>query len=135
MTLTITDPQGSIDLENFDRLYYGYSKLDQDLCMGTANHNQQYYKPKSGTPPDLNVPGQVKVQLENNAGSAHPELNMTISVTKYGLVNLKWEYSERPETVKNPFRVPAGVVEDVTATEKLTLTCQRVCSMDPNVRR
>lgn len=110
-SLTLEDPNGPIDLWKLRNIYYGNNETDQNLCYGIKGHEQQYYKVKGDTSqPDLEVPGQIVIPLENNS-PAHPDLNLTITVTTASMVNIAWNYADKPETVKTPYEIPSKIVD------------------------
>lgn len=109
--LTLTDPNGPINLFDFRNMYYGNSVTDQNLCYGVLGHEKQYYKTKDGNHPDLTKPGPVTVELVNNVPGAHPDLNLTITLTEASMINLRWEYADSPDTIKQPYAVPSNIVD------------------------
>ena len=111
LTLTLTDPKGPIDLYKLRNLYYGNSMQDQNLCYGILGHEKQYYTVKGGVAPVLDNAGPVVVQLVNNVPGAHPNVNLTLRLTEDSMVNIQWEYSESPDTIKQPYQIPANIVD------------------------
>jgi len=110
-TLTLTDPNGPIDLFKFRNLYYGYSLQDQNLCYGIHGHEKQFYMVKDGATPNLDSAGPVVVSLVNNVQNAHPNVNLTLRLTEDSMVNIQWEYAESPDTIKQPYQIPANIVD------------------------
>lgn len=110
VSLTLTDPNGPIDLYKLRNLYYGNSAHDQNLCFGILGHEKQYYKVKGGGTPDLTGTAPLVIELENNAPGGHPDLNLTLTVTEASIVNIRWNYADKPETVKTPYEVPTNIV-------------------------
>jgi len=105
------DSNGPIDLLAFRIMYYGNSKYEQNLCFGIDGHEKQFYKVKSGVTPDLSKPGPITVRLENNMNLAHPDLDLTITVTETGIVNIQWDFSTDDKNVQKPYRVPQSLID------------------------
>jgi len=110
LSLTLTDPNGPIDLYKLRNLYYGDSTHDQNLCYGILGHEKQYYKVKDGGSPDLSGTAPLVIPLTNNQPGGHPDLDLTITVTEASIVNIRWNYADKPETVKTPYEVPTNIV-------------------------
>lgn len=110
-TLVLSDPNGPIDLYKLRNLYYGNSAVDQNLCYGILGHEKQYYKVKSGGTPDLGGTAPLVIPLVNNQPGAHPDLNLTITVTEASMVNIRWNYADKPDGVKTPYEIPATIVD------------------------
>jgi hypothetical protein len=91
-------------------LYYGYSKTDQNLCYGVLGHGDQYYKVK-GDVPDLEKAGSITIPLVNNKPNAHPDIDLTITLTQASMVNIRWNYASAPDNVKKPYEIPTKIVD------------------------
>lgn len=42
---------------------------------------------------------------------AHPELNIIITLTEADIVNIRWNYANKPEPVKTPYEIPANIID------------------------
>lgn len=110
-SLTFTDSNGPIDLTKFRYLYYGYSAKDSNLCVGILGHEKQFYKLKEGELPDFSGTAPVTLQLVNNMPNAHPDLNLTITLTEADVVNIRWNYAAKPDAVKTPYEIPSSIID------------------------
>lgn len=109
-TLTLADPNGAINLGKLRDLYYGNSQTDQNLCVGILGHEKQFYKAKGGNTPDFDTTAPVTITLENNQPGAHPDIDLTITLTEASMVNIAWNYTAKPDAVKTPYAVPQSIV-------------------------
>jgi alpha-glucosidase (family GH31 glycosyl hydrolase) len=109
--LVLSDPTGPIDTFQLRDMYYGSAATDQNLCPDTYGSDAQFYKIKNGTDYNLHTTAPVLLQLENNRASAHPDLNLTITLTESNMINLRWNYASKPESVKTPYEIPSNIVD------------------------
>lgn len=42
---------------------------------------------------------------------AHPELNITIMLTEADIVNIRWNYANKPDPVKTPYEIPTNIID------------------------
>jgi len=52
----------------------------------------------------------MTIHLENNVNTAHPDIDLTITVTESEMVNIKWNYAKKPATVKTPYEIPESII-------------------------
>ena len=110
-SLKLWDITGPIDMTKLRDLYYGNSEIDQNLCVGILGHEKQFYKLKAGQEVDLTGNAPISFLLENNVPTAHPDLNMTVTVTEANMVNINWRYAQQPGTVKVPYQIPSSIID------------------------
>jgi len=50
------------------------------------------------------------VPLVNNQPGAHPDIDLTITLTDAAVVNIRWNYAAKPVNVREPYQVPSNIV-------------------------
>jgi len=95
----------NIDLWEIKDIHFGNLTNDVNHCdIETAS-----YHIKKEHKFNLNAP-KTNIILES-ASDNLPNLNMTLSVLKSGVFNIKWTYAESREARQAPFEVPLEIVD------------------------
>ena len=93
-------------MTKFRDIIFGYTARDINLCNPASN----YYKIKDGETLDLSA-STAKVSLTSLSGSsALPDLELSLTYLKSGIVNVHWTFAAKPEGMKMPFEVPTDIV-------------------------
>lgn len=67
----------------------------------------------------MDTTAPVTIELVNNAPGAHPDLNLTITLTEADMINIRWNYASKPDGVKTPYEIPSDIVNiDLTPGHK-----------------
>ena len=99
-TLTISSPE-PIYYYTFRQIMFGdTSRKELNLC----SPNSYTYKLKGGVLPRLRY-SYVNFTASHNGGSL-PDINVTMNIIDSNVVNIKWNYVNRPFGWFKPFEVP-----------------------------
>jgi len=106
-TLTISNANGGIVFNQFERIHYLQKGVDHNLCDASSDfYTTDKIPDLSGSTASMDLTSATKAAVPITMKfTAHQDL---------GIVRIKWSYTTQDKDVKTPFEVPTEIIGEIS---------------------